>query len=539
MNPTDTESPLARAAVVTVTCLAEPDSQATEELQLLLRKRLRTLLLVFALFAGAYTLVFFWSRVFPILLRGGSVRGAVWTGLALFAVAVTLSAAGALVLWSRRPFSLDRLRALELTSFAMVAAVEVWRIWMSWRAGAAFDYVSRDTVGVMLLASRQSLTWFALIVAYGMFIPNTWRRCAAVVGLMALTPLVSSAIASSVYGVLDGPLLTRFLYEVATWMLFAVALSIYGSHRIEVLRREVVRARRLGQYQLKQPIGAGGMGDVYLAEHALLRRPCAIKLIRPDRAGDPHRIARFEREVQATATLTHPNTVQVFDYGRTDDGTFYYVMEYLPGLTLDQLVKHQGPLPVERTIHILRQVCGALNEAHAIGLIHRDIKPGNIIVCDRGGLRDVAKLLDFGIVQGPDIVGVESKDPKLTQEGSIAGTPTFMSPEQAAGQQDVDARSDIYSLGAVTYFLLTGQPPFLRDTVMRTLAAHIAEPVVPLQRLRSDLQSDLQAVVLRCLEKNPADRFPDATSLQLALTACKGADEWQLASGTFRGPHGP
>ena len=523
--PTNTESPLARTVAVTVTFVPELSSQATEELQLLLRKRLRTLALVFALLSGTATLVLFWSRVFPVLLRGGTVRGAVWTGLALYAVAVTISAVGARVLGSRTPLSLDRLRAFELIGFAIVTAIEVWRIFATLRAGAIFDHVTRDAVGMMLLASRQSLIWFGLIVAYGMFIPNTWRRCAAVVGLMALTPLVSTAIGNSLYGVLDGRLLLRFLSEVAMSMAFAVALAIYGSHRIEVLRREAFQARKLGQYQLKQPIGSGGMGDVYLAEHVLLRRPCAIKLIQPDRARDPNKLVRFEREVQATATLTHPNTVQVFDYGHTEDGTFYYVMEYLPGLTLDQLVKRHGPVPVARTIHILRQVCGALAEAHAIGLIHRDIKPGNIIVCERGGLHDVAKLLDFGIVQALDM---EPKEPTLTQEGSIAGTPAFMSPEQAAGQQGVDGRSDIYSLGAVAYFLLTGQPPFPRDTVMRTLAAHISEAVVPLDRLRSDLPSDVQAVVLRCLEKNPLLRFPDATSLRLALAKCKDADEWNL-----------
>ena len=521
MNPTDTRSPRAGSAAVTVTLLPELGSQATDDLQLLLRKRLRTLSLVFAVLIGAFTLIFFWSRVFPVLLRGGSVRGAVWTGLALYTLAVAMSAVGARVLWSRTPLSLGRLRAFELTGFAIVAAIEVWRILASWQAGAVFDHVSRDAVGMMLLASRQSLIWFALIVAYGMFIPNTWRRCAAVVGSMALTPLASNAIANSIYGGLDARLMSRFLSEVAMSMAFAVALAIYGSHRIEVLRREAVQARKLGQYVLKQPIGAGGMGDVYLAEHLLLRRPCAIKLIQPDRARDPNRFVRFEREVRATATLTHPNTVQVFDYGHTEDGTFYYVMEYLPGLTLDQLVKRYGPVSVARTIHILRQVSGALTEAHGIGLIHRDIKPGNIILCERGGLHDVAKLLDFGIVQALD--DMDPNKAKLTQEGSITGTPTYMSPEQAAGQENVDGRSDIYSLGAVAYFLLTGQPPFLRDTVMRTLAAHISEPVVPPDHLRSDLPSDVQAVVLRCLEKSPALRFSDATSLQLALSKCKGA----------------
>ena len=212
------------------------------------------------------------------------------------------------------------------------------------------------------------------------------------------------------------------------------------------------------------------MGEVYLAKHVLLRRPCAIKLIRSDRARNPEHLLRFEREVQTTATLTHPNTVQVFDYGHAEDGTFYYVMEYLPGLTLDQLVTRGGPLPPTRAIHLLRQVCGALREAHALGLIHRDIKPSNVIVCERGGQRDTAKLLDFGLVLPP----AGSPDGQnLTQEGTVAGTPAYMSPEQAANQQNIDARSDIYGVGALAYFLLTGQPPFAGRSPVETLAAHL------------------------------------------------------------------
>ena len=191
---------------------------------------------------------------------------------------------------------------------------------------------------------------------------------------------------------LDGPLgiLSTLM---AVWMAIASSIAIYGAHRIDALRREALEARRLGQYQLKELLGAGGMGQVYLADHLLLRRPCAIKLIRPERAGDSTNLLRFEREVRATAGLTHPNTVQIFDYGHTEDGIFYYVMEYLPGLTLEQLVERYGPLPPGRAVHFLRQVCGALREAHASGLIHRDIKPGNIIICKRGGRYDVGKSL--------------------------------------------------------------------------------------------------------------------------------------------------
>src|SRR5262249_43197229 len=248
--------------------------------------------------------------------------------------------------------------------------------------------------------------------------------------------------------------------------------------------------------------------------------PCASKLIRPERAGDPRNLARFEREVQATVKLSHPNIGEVFDYGHTEDGTFYYVMEYLPGLNLEQLTRRNGPLPPGRVIHLLRQVCGALQEAHAAGLIHRDIKPSNILVGQRGGRHDVAQLLDFGLVQAH---GLKQDGQQLTQEGAIPGTPAYMSPEQGAGS-DLDARSDLYSLGAVAYFLLTGRPPFVRDSAVQTLAAHLGEPVVAPDRHRPDVPADLQAVVLRCLEKNPARRVPHAGEVAQALAPCRCAD---------------
>jgi serine/threonine-protein kinase len=210
-----------------------------------------------------------------------------------------------------------------------------------------------------LMGHAVCLPWVTIILAYGMFIPNTWRRCAAAVGTAAvIPPLISIATGISDDATAGhGP--QYFWVTMAVWLAPAVAMAIYGSHRIEVLRQEASEARKLGQYQLKRRLGSGGMGEVYLAEPRLLRRPCAIKLIRPDRAGDADMLQRFEREVQALATLTHPSTVQIFDYGVAEDGTFYYVMEYLPGLNLEELVLRYGPLPVERVVHILRQVCGA------------------------------------------------------------------------------------------------------------------------------------------------------------------------------------
>jgi serine/threonine-protein kinase len=252
-----------------------------------------------------------------------------------------------------------------------------------------------------------------------------------------------------------------------------------------------------------------------------------IKTIRPERARDPAALSRFEREVRILATLTHPNTVAVFDYGYTADGTFYYAMEYLPGLDLDALVDEHGPLPAGRAVHLLRQVCGALREAHAAGLIHRDIKPGNVMVCRRGGLPDVAKLLDFGLVQTAEPVAAPGPGSagRLTTEGAVLGTPSFMSPEQAAGRP-LDPRSDVYSLGAMAFFLLTGKPPFERDGVMETIAAHLVEPPRPPRSVNPDVPADLDAVVLRCLAKDPRDRFATVAELDTALRRCAAATEW-------------
>jgi eukaryotic-like serine/threonine-protein kinase len=272
-----------------------------------------------------------------------------------------------------------------------------------------------------------------------------------------------------------------------------------------------LQARKLGQYQLLELLGSGGMGEVHLAEHVLLRRPCAVKLIRPEKGGDPDALRRFEREVQTTATLTHPNTVQVFDYGRTADGTFYYVMEYLPGLTLEELVRRHGPLPPVRAVHFLRQVCGSLGEAHALGLTHRDIKPGNVMVCERGGVYDVAKVLDFGLVHIPK---EDADGGALTREGTIAGTPAYISPEQAGGEGGIDPRCDLYSVGALAYFLLTGQPPFAGRSAAKMLAAHLYETPAALP---ADVPADLVAVVRRCLAKAPAERWPNAASLESAF----------------------
>ena len=251
------------------------------------------------------------------------------------------------------------------------------------------------------------------------------------------------------------------------------------------------------------------MGEVYLAEHLLMKRPCAIKIIRPEKTGNRRVLARFEREVRATAKLSHWNTIDIFDYGRAADGTFYYVMEYLPGLSLAQMVDSYGPLAPERVIFLLSQTCDALSEAHAAGLIHRDIKPANIFVARRGGHYDVAKLLDFGMVK--PMGGIESVD--LSIEGSITGSPLFMSPEQALGTREPDVRSDIYSLGVVGYFLLSGRPPFESQRPIQVLFSHANQKPVPLSIVAREVPKDLESVIMRCMEKQPEDRYQSAAEL--------------------------
>jgi serine/threonine-protein kinase len=231
-----------------------------------------------------------------------------------------------------------------------------------------------------------------------------------------------------------------------------VAVATAGSGVIYGLRREVRRALRLGQYTLEEKLGEGGMGVVYRARHALLRRPTAVKLLKGDRLGEAS-LRRFEREVQLTASLSHPNTVSVYDFGRTPEGVVYYAMEYLEGLSLEQLVAEAGAQPPGRVVHVLRQVLGALAEAHGVGLVHRDVKPGNVILCERGGLSDVAKVVDFGLVKDLDAADA------LSHEGMLVGTPLYLAPE-AIRSPNADPRSDLYSLGAVAYVLLTGNHVF-------------------------------------------------------------------------------
>ncbi|HWQ92773.1 MAG TPA: serine/threonine protein kinase, partial [Clostridia bacterium] len=297
--------------------------------------------------------------------------------------------------------------------------------------------------------------------------------------------------------------------------IFAFTLLV---ERLRASLRRNMEARRLGQYALLQEIGRGANGMVYRARHALLRRPVAIKLLSPELT-DHDSAARFEQEVQMTSQLTHPNTVAVYDYGRTPDGLFYYAMEFLEGIDLHRLVRQFGPQPEGRVIHILRQVCGSLGEAHSTGIIHRDIKPANIVLTRRGGVCDMVKVLDFGLVK--------PVHREAGHDESVVGTPHFMSPEAVEEPEKADARSDLYSLGAVAYWLLTGHTLFEDLDISQLLEKQAkAEPVRVSERAGRPVAGDLEFLVMWCLEKTPANRPRNALVLEQALGRCHAAGSW-------------
>ena len=325
-----------------------------------------------------------------------------------------------------------------------------------------------------------------------------------------------------------------YMIRTVFWALFGLlaaaaatlfAFTLFAGRLDKRVREAVLAAGKLGQYALEEKIGEGGMGSVYRARHAMLRRPTAIKLLEPSKTTDVA-IARFEREVQHTSQLNHPNTITIYDYGRTDEGVFYYAMEYLDGYSLQDVVEQFGPQPDGRVIQILLQVCGSLLEAHSQGLIHRDIKPANIMVTRRGGVDDFVKLLDFGLVKATD----NRMQTQLTAVNSITGTPLYLPPECIQDPDSADARSDLYSLGGVGYFLLTGRPPFEAATVLEVIRRQVEEqPVPPSQKVPKPIAPELEQVLLSCLEKLPKDRPASAAHVADVLAACTPCQPWTAA----------
>jgi eukaryotic-like serine/threonine-protein kinase len=464
------------------------------ELSGLLRKRLKIVALVLSI-EKAFLLIGTFS--FPLL------------SLRLTAIAVMF--ASFLILQSSLKLSIPRLRLIGFAMlgafFTQATAMPNALILERARAGD-FPTANMDYYFVLGAAA-------VFVILYGLLIPNTARRASMIIIPLSIIPnlnfyllgLYEPAVHKALSAVSHGP--------PVPLMLLAAAVGIYGAHTLHTIRYSFFKAKQLGRYRLLEKLGQGGMGQVYRAQHDLLKRPCAIKLIAPGLDADPAALARFEREVQATARLSHPNTVEIYDYGRTDQGVFYYVMELLKGDTLQDMVTRHGPMAPDRAVKLLTQVSSAVQEAHSLGLIHRDIKPANIFVVHHPGQEETAKLLDFGLVKttapGPDDLA------GLTIASTVIGSPHFSSPEQATGNP-VDTRTDIYSLGAVLYFLLTGSPPFTGASAIDITAGVTRDNAIPPSHINPQVPHHLDHIILTCLQKNPADRYPDAQSLIQALT---------------------
>ena len=351
-----------------------------------------------------------------------------------------------------------------------------------------------------------------------LLVPSSGRRTAVVASLTFL-PIIAGGMYVALCATPELPP-SVMIGGGLTFAAIAIVIATNGSRIIYGLRRQVNEVRQLGIYRLDRRIGAGGMGEVWHAQHALLRRPTAVKLLRPERIS-AEELDRFEGEVQHMSQLTHPNTIAVFDYGRNIDGVLYYAMEYLDGIDLQQLVARHGALPPGRVVHVLVQVCGALQEAHDRGMVHRDVKPGNIILCERGGMYDVAKVVDFGLAENLGD-GASSR--------AIRGTPAYIAPEAVADPDRIGPASDLYALGAVGYFLLTGRPPHQGATQQETLLMHVTHAPRPISEVAlSPVTPALEAAIMKCLDKAPSQRFASARELAASLAALPTDPSWSPA----------
>jgi hypothetical protein len=425
------------------------------------------------------------------------------------------------------------------------AIVPCLAIWLVCRGGPRplNTVIAVETMGLLLASvgyigmgmtippevGADVITAFALSFALfsrAVFVPSTARRTAMLglligvplVGMMALhyrdvNPAMWRMVGYDTRGFERSTIIISTALMTTMWWTLTVGLSSIACYVIHRLRSEVSSIRSLGQYQLERKLGEGSMGVVYQATHGMLKRPTAVKLLRPELGGrEVHDL--FRREVQLTAKLTHPNTIRIYDYGRTPEGLFYYAMELLDGASLQDIVEATGPQPVPRVVHILRDVALALDEAHSVGLIHRDVKPSNIMLARRGGADDVVKVVDFGLVKRLQ----DDDDPETSDTRSIKGTPHYLSPEGVNTPDEVDARSDLYSLGAVGYYSLTGRPVFEADTVFEVCMQHVQAAPAALSEARGEpIPKELERLILSCLAKRKDDRPESAQALADAL----------------------
>ncbi len=450
-----------------------------------------------------------------LLYFGPYYASGFWLARVLALLTIALSIAGAVYLRRATP-SGPTVEGIAIGyEMLIVLVVEIMSFWKvhSYALNAPLDYISWSCV---------------CIVMFPILVPMTARKTLiASLAAASMSP-VAMGIAFSLNGAVNPG------WKVTASMLYPPFIcAVVAAIPAKVMTRlsaALTDARQLGAYQLVERLGEGGMGEVWRARHQLLARPAAIKLIRPDALGaeaEPKvqvTMARFEREAQATAQLESPHTVELYDFG-VSQGTFYYVMELVPGIDLEEIVRRYGPLPSERVVHLLKQACASLEEAHRAGLVHRDIKPANLIVGRRGRRLDFLRILDFGLVKSETtLTGAAGQ---LTAENVVQGTPAYLSPEAVTGDATVGPSSDIYALGCVAYWLLAGRMVFEGETAMQLALAHANKSPAPFSTV-SEVPVDpaLERVVMSCLAKEHTSRPESALALQQQLEACSELETW-------------
>ena len=442
---------------------------------------------------------------------------------------------GSFILWGPGATSIAlALFVAALTRSGRIPLATKLNVGLAFEIVASYGIAAAEFLDPSLLTEAPNwmgLSWVAVwTVLFTVVVPTNPRRAlaAAVASVSAVPVVIGFAMAAGTATLTLTPL--QFLFGLVFPYVFVVVMAYVGARVVYTLGSEVSRARELGSYRLVDRLGQGGMGEVWRARHRLLARPAAVKLIRPSLATDGRTGAfedarrRFEREAQVIASLRSPHTVTLFDFGVSVDGAFYYVMELLDGLDAETLVRRTGPIPAERAIHLLRQVCHSLSEAASCGLVHGDIKPANIFLCRYGEDYDFVKVLDFGIVRAT--TATAETGPVLTNQ-TVHGTPAFMAPEQALSSADVDGRADIYAIGCVAYWLLTGQQVFTAETPMALLLHHVQTPATPPSaRTAARIPAALDDLVMSCLAKHPAARPQTARELSRRLASVEGANDW-------------
>jgi serine/threonine-protein kinase len=462
----------------------------------------------------------------PAAAAGFSSDAPAWSLLTRAAVAA------AVFVLVRSPLPLDH-RRLRIVDMGLLCAEMLFILGAQYLSTVEL-IDRRDLVDAVAIQKNGVIRTIVLMICWAVFLPRSSAATARISVTMAAALIFCHGLvlhhADTVDLAVNDVAGHQIVMANALFLIMGVVLATLAAWALRGREGDPDGGRdsgpaglgRVGHYRLLRSLGDRGAGHIYLAEHDELSRPCAIKLVRP---GDHAATARFDREVQAAAQLLHPNTVTVFDFGRTEDGTAYCAMEFLPGLCIADIVGRSGPMPAGRAVFLGRQICGAIAEAHRLGFVHRDLHPGNVFVSVLGGRCDVAKVLDFGVVGG--VAALPEHDPAAS--GMVAGTPEYVSPEQAVGGRVVDGRADIYGLGAMLCFMVTGRPPFERATPAEVLRAHVSEQVTPPRERNASIPADLEAVILRCLAKRPDDRYPDALAVAAALGACGCAADWDEA----------